>query len=415
MAFGFGAILPLSNSIIMDLKSSEHRTKSLALLGICIIIGFGISNLIAGIFLTITSWRMILFILGFSSMVVMGIIFAIDIPPKGITEKALKNILNEGKSQYSFHFEWAEFSQLPKIRSNIHFLFFFFIHDFVIGTMSFYMIPMLKSDLDLTPIRAMILNIIMYFPQLFGAPYWGKVADRRFIKKPNGKISTMILIVIIGPLFSIIGYSIFSINILIFVICIMIFAFITPSLPSMAYSILGDINPPELRSTMFSFSNFCSICGRSIGIGVCGILYDQYFKRYGIIFLLLQFVFLIGVFLTIIKPLHLVPTEMQDLTFLLKQRVYSISKDINRDLKPNIKDILNTMIENQIELFKKYQQLAQNQIYLTKFLNYSLEVMKRLLLIPNKKELEIVDHKYLTPLGQKLDYFFKRIEELKAG
>jgi len=408
MAVGFGAILPLSNSIITDIKSVEHRTKSLALLGMCLIIGFGTGNIIAGILISITSWRMILLILGLLSIVIVGFIPAMYIPSKG-----KYSLLNEDSSLYSFHLNRTEISQLHKIKSNIHFLIFFFIHDFVVGAISFYMIPMLKSDLHLIPIRALIFNIVMYLPQLFGAPYWGKVADKRFREKSNGKISTLLLIVIMGPIFSIIGYSLFSYNLLIFLLCIMIFAFITPSTTSIVYSILGDINPPELRSTLFSLSNFCSICGRSIGIAVCGVLYDLYFNYYGVIFLILQFVFLFGLLLTLITPLRIIPNEIHSLTILLEQRIYDSAKD-EKEPRPTVKGILNTLIESQIELFKRHQKLAQNQIYLTKLLKYSLEVMRRVLILHERNYAP--DHdipKYSTSLGQKLDNYFKIIEDIK--
>lgn len=403
MAVGFGALLPLSNSIIMDVKSSQHRTKALALLALTVMLGFGTSNIIAGTFLDLTSWRMILFILGLSKMIFITFIYVTDIPsPK---------IRGEMNPYYSFRLARPNLNQLGKIKSNLNFFILFFIHDFVVGTISFYIIPMLKTDLHLIPIYSMIVCIVMYIPQLIGAPYWGKVADHRFTRQSNGKISLLLLIVIIGPLFSIIGYSVFSFNIVIFIICIMIFAFITPTITSIAYSILGDINPPELRTTIFSLSNFSAICGRSMGIAACGILYEHIFHQYSIIFLFLQFIFLFGLTFTLIRPMLIIPIEMQNLISLLERRISGDEKTTSKTTpKPTIKDILNTLIESQIELFKKQEKLSQNQVYLTKFLKYTLEVSRRILLLPNKKELNLENHKYITQLKHRIE-MIEEIEE----
>ncbi|MFW9998913.1 MAG: MFS transporter [Candidatus Hodarchaeota archaeon] len=399
MAVGFGAFLPLSTTIITDLKSPEHRTKALSLLGLTVIIGFGASNIIAGILLTITSWRMILFILGLTNMIITSFVYIMKLFPKEA---------GHGSNSYQyFHLDRTKIISLLGLKSNINFLILFFIHDFVIGSVSFYIIPMLKTELKLSPLQAMIYCIILYIPQLFGAPYWGKVADQQFAKKSNGKISLLLLIVIIGPLFSIIGYSAFSINLVIFVACIMLFAFITPTIPSIAYSILGDINPSELRITLFSLCNFCAICGRSIGIGICGILYDQYFHQYSIIFFIFQFVLLFGLLLTLLKPMHMISIEIRNLTLFSNQRVPTVDKTS----KPTIKDILNTLIENQIKLFKNQHKLFQNQIYLTKFLKYSLEATRRILLLINKKDVDLENYKYINQLKHKLNHVFEVIKE----
>ncbi len=320
-------------------------------------------------------------------------------------------VMEEKNGQYLFHLDRAKLSQLLGIKSNINFFMLFFIHDFAVGTISFYIIPMLKTDLQLLPLQSMILCIVMYIPQLVGAPYWGRIADQRFVKKSNGKISLLLLIVIIGPLFSIFGYSIFSLNLIISVMCIMIFAFITPTILSTAYSILGDINPPELRTTLFSFCNFSAICGRSIGIAICGILYDQLFHQYSIIFLIFQIIFLFGLLLTLIRPMRIIPIEMHNLTLLLNQRVSTVDKTACKTPKPTIKDILNTLLENQIELSKKQQKMAQNQVYLTKFLKYTLEVIRRILLLPNKKEVNLENYNYITQLKQRLNHAFEIIKE----
>jgi len=101
---------------------------------------------------------------------------------------------------------------------------------------------------------------------------------------------------------------------------------------------------------------------------------------------------------------------MQNLISLLEDRIADGKKSASTIQKPTIKDILNTLIESQIELFKKQQKLIQNQVYLTKFLKYTLEVSRRILLLPNKKEMNLENHKYITQLKQRIE-MIEEIEE----
>ncbi|MHA2127832.1 MAG: hypothetical protein ACXACO_21125 [Promethearchaeota archaeon] len=48
MAIGFGAFLPLSNSIVIDLRPSGDRSRIFALLGVSVFIGFGTGNILGG-------------------------------------------------------------------------------------------------------------------------------------------------------------------------------------------------------------------------------------------------------------------------------------------------------------------------------------------------------------------------------
>ena len=222
--------------------------------------------------------------------------------------------------------------------------------------------------------------------------YKKKLADKKFVKNPNGKVMTLFLIITLGPLFSILAYLVISLNLIIFILCLLMFALITSSTISIAYSVLVDVNPPELPATAFSLSNFSALCGRSIGIAVCGTLYRYYFHAYSPIFLIWKIIFLSGLALSLLKPRKTVPLEMDKLAILLRNRLKE-EKDKTKEVRVEekelitIKDILFIVLKNQRELAEKELILAESQRYLTKLLYYSLEVTRRVIKsIDNKKE-----------------------------
>ncbi len=67
-----------------------------------------------------------------------------------------------------------------------------------------------------------------------------------------------------------------------------------------------------------------------------------------------------------------------------------------------------------MELSKTQLKLAKNQKYSTKLLYYSLEVMRQIMLLYDKKESEKIDSPYTTDTAQKMDRYFKIIESLKS-
>jgi MFS family permease len=280
-----------------------------------------------------------------------------------------------------------QFLRIEKIKgllhkhSNGYFILFFFIYDFVVGTVSFYMIPLMRNDFGYDPFNSMIIQLIIFAPQLIGAPYWGRKADRKFQREPEGKVKTLFSVIVFGSIFSISAYSLHWFNVIIFVFFLMVFTFITSSSTSIAYSILGDINTAKLRTTIFSLVNLSSIGGRSIGIALCGVLYETLKVNYSTIFLLWQIVFMLGLTLSLVVPKKVVPSE------LIEKRI----KDIEIEETPqsaSLYDVLNMLLENQKKLAIALKNITEKQFYLTKFVYYSLELIKRTLNRPNHPQNE---------------------------
>ncbi len=408
-AIGFGALLPLTSTVILDLYPSEKKTKSLALLGTSTFIGIGAGNVITGILLGIVSWRAITFILSVNC-IFSSIIFTFSrIPEQRVSRSSYNNHKN------AFRVQKTSLNTLTKSHSNIFLLGFFFIHDFVIGTTSFYLIPLLRTDFSFTPFASMLIQTLTYLPLLVGIPYWGKKADKRSLKDPRGKIKLLLSTVSIGPFASIVAYSLGNVHIGLFIGGLMIFTFITSSATSIAYSILGDINYPELRPTVFSFGNLSAILGRSLGIALCGVLYNTISLNYSFIFLQWQVIFLIGLPFTLLLARKKVPLEMEKVRKLIVKKEQSkklnfAGKEITQTNK--IEVIIESVLDNQMNIIKTLRKLAKSQYFLSKMMYYTLEVVKRT--IHRIDNLESDHDDVLMFEGQDTESYFKTIEELKA-
>lgn len=411
-AVGFGALLPLSNSIIIDLCPSEKRTNSFALLGMAMFLGYGAGIILSGLLLGIVSWRILLFILFLASTTTILLIIPIYIPKRGISEKSLTDVLSQDEYQYTYRLGLTEMKLFIKTKTNIHFMLMFFIHDFVIGTVSFYFITLLRSDVGFTPFSAMITQIIIFIPQLFGVSLWGRKADKQFQKRTNGKVIVLLFTIILGSGFSITAYSLSPTYVTLFIVLLMVFSFMTSSAPSIAYSILGDINLPEVRSTAFSLGNLSGLVGRSLGIAMCGLLYQGFFNSYYHIFFLWQLIFVMGIILVLIRPLRQVSLDLINLTQILEQRRKEMveRKKVQEKLsKSPPKDPLIMVLDNQMVLAKLQRKLTKNQYYLTKMLYYSLEVIRRVSTSLNNKEEEDNHDLRLTEIVEKIENYIKNI------
>ena len=120
-AVGFGALLPLSNSIIIDLRPSEKRTNSFALLGMAMFLGSGTGIMLSGLLLGLFSWRVLIFLLSLVSMITTFFLIPISIPKRGITEKSLTTVLSQDDVQYTYRFGLVEMRQFTKSKTNIHY------------------------------------------------------------------------------------------------------------------------------------------------------------------------------------------------------------------------------------------------------------------------------------------------------
>ncbi len=276
-AVGYAAIFPIGFSITMDYIVPEERATAFSMLGIAGTVGIGFSYILGGILIDFFDWRVPFLILSLLGCVVIMFLFSIEDPKKGSQEKELTHLLSSGMA-YSYHIKRGDLCKLVKNKANPCLIAYNFLLFFARGGISFFIITMLKNDYSFSSTVATLLVIGTYGTMIAGNIFWGKRADKKFAMRADGKVKVLLEALLIGPGFLIIAYSMqFSLAqiglIVIFAILLAIGAFNTSALTSISNSILGEVNPPELRATAFSFNNFAQTIGRSISIAVMAMLY----------------------------------------------------------------------------------------------------------------------------------------------
>ncbi|MHA1651682.1 MAG: MFS transporter [Candidatus Helarchaeota archaeon] len=314
-AVGYAGILPLSISLIIDLIPPEDRTRFLGWLTVGMTLGTGLGILIAGTLIDITSWWvpfLIISLLGFLSIYRVSLLRE---PKKGAQEKLYSDIVN-------FKMRKEDLKEIFKMKSNILLILYIFLKFIAVGGISFHFVPMLMKDHQFNMIEggstfATLIMIGTFSIQIIGAPYLGKLADNRYKHKNTAKAELIILIVLIGSLFYLGGFlldfPVFNIlMVLLFSALILLGAFFMAGDGPISQSILGDVNPPQVRTTIYSITFIAQMTGQSIGILITGILYGIFGNVFKWSFVTITFVLIASILLLI--PLK--KTVPSDLAYL---------------------------------------------------------------------------------------------------
>jgi len=182
---------------------------------------------------------------------------------------------------------------------------------------------MLVVDHQISSSFATILMVAIFSIMIIGSPLLGKFADDQYQKRKTGKVDVMIMLLILGPIFYIIGFSLVfkstEISLLvIFILLILIGAFFMSGDFPISQSIISDINPPQIRSTVFSILYIASYLGQSIGVLLLGYYYGYFGNSFIIGFVLISFILMLSVIFLI--PLRItIISDLKNLEITYKK------------------------------------------------------------------------------------------------
>ena len=147
---------------------------------------------------------------------------------------------------------------------------------------------------------ATILMVIIFSSQIAGAPILGKITDEQYKKRKTGKADILVILLITGPLFYILGFSLIFTSsdmllIVLFVTLILIAAFLLAADAAISQSIISDVNPPQIRSTVFSIQYIATTIGQSLGVLILGSLYGLFGNQFREGFVILGFLLMSSV------------------------------------------------------------------------------------------------------------------------
>jgi len=294
--FGLGSIASVGFSIIVDFVSPQRRGLALSLWGMSQGVGSFIGYGIAIVFATSMAWNAPFIILAIIEFGFIGLFFFTTEPKRGATEEELQG------QDYDFIIKKEDLRYIFNIRTNKYLIFQGLFAQVVWGALQ--VLPgvfthkLLAQGVSVDP-ATVIGGIIAGLFQL-GAIFsilFGWIGDKYHKKTLSARPIISAIGVFIGiPLFigallvpfqlsavpntsnilQIINYLLFQIvfnPLFLIVFFLAFFAAVCMSADSPNFfALVGDINLPEHRGTMFGFSNFINGLGRSIGLILIPVL-----------------------------------------------------------------------------------------------------------------------------------------------
>ncbi|MFX0019426.1 MAG: MFS transporter [Promethearchaeota archaeon] len=301
-AIGFGAALPLVFSLTVDLVESEQRGKRFGILSAVYVLGNGLGQALSGFLIDVYPWQTPLIIISIGGFICTGLLFLIEEPQRGTMDDLRSS---EESVKYDYRIKRADLKNILKIKSTLWILIFNFVMFIAIGSISSFFISMLKNDYILSSTLATVFLIIVFGSQIPSGPIFGRLGDKKRETNLNGRMKVVLFCIISGSIFYIIGFltSFISKNLIfafIFLIFALIAAFLFGGIDPLTQATLGEINPPQIRSTIYSLNYLTYTFGRSISLIFLGQFFMLFNNQYSPGYLIL-------VILALLSSLFLIP------------------------------------------------------------------------------------------------------------
>ncbi|MFX0139657.1 MAG: MFS transporter, partial [Candidatus Hodarchaeota archaeon] len=303
-AIGFGAALPLVFSLTVDLVESEQRGKRFGILSAVYVLGNGLGQALSGFLIDVYPWQTPLIIISIGGFICTGLLFLIEEPQRGTMDDLHKRS-SEESVKYDYRIKRIDLKNILKIKSTFWILIFNFVMFIAIGSISSFFISMLKNDYTLSSTLATVFLIIVFGSQIPSGPIFGRLGDKKRETNLDGRMKVVLICIISGSIFYIIGFSIsfISKNLIfafIFLIFALVAAFLFGGIDPLTQATLGEINPPQIRSTIYSLNYLTYTFGRSISLIFLGQFFMLFNNQYSPGYLIL-------VILALLSSLFLIP------------------------------------------------------------------------------------------------------------
>ncbi len=291
-AIGFGAVIPITFSMIVDLKEPEKRGSAFGWKETNYVLGVGFSQVLSGFLIDYYPWFIPFIIISLGGFLCTFLLIKMTPPERGEMDKIY------GSSDMSA--EWIrreDIREITKRKSNILILTLNFVLFIGLGAISQFLITLLKNNTDYNfeSEIATIFLVIIYVNQIPSGLLLGKFGDKRYRNDVNGRIKVVLLCLTLGSILYIIGFSIVFTSssaisiIVIFLIVASMGAFFFGGVDPLLQATLGEINTPRTRSTVYSLNYLTYTFGRGISELILVAIFVG-FGYYRIGFIILSFI-----------------------------------------------------------------------------------------------------------------------------
>lgn len=316
-AIGFGAALPLIFSLIVDLIAPENRGRKFGVLSAVYVIGNGLGQMLSGFLIDFYTWQVPIIIISISGFFCTGLLFLLIEPVRGAMDKLNKES-GEIDIDLSYKIKIKDLQKIWRIKSTIGLLVFNFVMFISIGAISSFFISMLKNDFGLSSSIATIFLILVFSSQVVSGPLFGKMGDKKRQTDKNGRMKIVLICLIGGSSLYIIAYSLTFISTdfivaFIFIAIIYIGAFLFGGIDPLTQATLGETNPPQIRSTIYSLNYLAYTFGRSISLLILGQLFLHFNNQYSPGYLILS-IMALSCSLLLIPILKYLPKDIEKIS-----------------------------------------------------------------------------------------------------
>lgn len=326
---GRAAFLALSPTIMMDMTPAERRGTASSVMGVIGLAGMGMGTMMPSFLVDYVSIELPMMILVLFSFTGLVALFFAKLPKRGAQEKALSGVL-AGTARYQARLDWEGLKRVFAVRSNRCVFVFYGILMVSLGGVGYYMFTIFKEDYGMSATVTMLLVMVAQFPTMMGTAYWGPKSDEAAQESQDGRIRTLITGGLLATVFRALSYVVLPLFLVNpwYLSLHVAFSLVAAWANSQALlpifdAIVGDTNPPELRSMATSVRHLVGVLTSSIGIVLIGAMQSAQgsFTWATIIFSV------IGMFaaLALLPARRYVPGEMTDLDCLMEDRARELA------------------------------------------------------------------------------------------
>ncbi|HHE65479.1 MAG TPA: MFS transporter, partial [Bacteroidetes bacterium] len=146
-------------------------------------------------------------------------------------------------------------------------------------------------------------------------PLFGKIGDKKHAKDKRGWMQVVLFCLLSGAICYIIAFSLGLIShdmiiVIIFLIFTVLGAFLFGGIDPLTQATLGEINPPQIRSTIYSINYLTYTLGRSISLLLLGEMFISFGSFYSPGYLILS-IMALGCSLVLIPILKILPKDIE--------------------------------------------------------------------------------------------------------